>query len=74
MTKARILHRDISVGNLLIRLSIVKGEDGKYRVVWTGILTDWELSKPISEDGREIARQPYRTVGFRFPPFLSPIV
>jgi hypothetical protein len=48
VTKAGILHRDISIGNILIL------PDG------TGILIDWELSKSMDD---KVARTHERTVG-----------
>ena len=57
-----MLHRDISAGNMLICPRVEAGEDGVLRVKWRGMLADWELSKPISPDGRETARQVVRTV------------
>ncbi|EJF56406.1 hypothetical protein BD309DRAFT_870656 [Dichomitus squalens] len=46
--KTRILHRDISTGNILIYPRVVRLE-GRANpwMMWTGMLTDWELSKPI---------------------------
>jgi hypothetical protein len=49
---ARILHRDISVGNIII------SDRG-------GLLIDWDLSKDI-EDLEKISRQPFRTVSSAF--------
>ena len=57
-----IIHRDISSGNILIRPVFLLGNDGHIRVEWVGILTDWELSKPIVPPGSGTARQPERTV------------
>lgn len=63
MTKALIYHRDVSAGNILICPTVVTCDDGKRRVVWKGLLTDWELSKPMMPDGTQLAaRQPRRTV------------
>ena len=42
-----LLHRDISRGNLLALPTLVRGHDGIVRVVWKGLLVDWELSEPI---------------------------
>lgn len=58
------LHRDVSAGNVLICPTVVRSEvDGQLRVVWKGILTDWELSKPMTPaNGKLAARQPVRTV------------
>ena len=49
---ARILHRDISAGNIII------SDRG-------GLLIDWDLSKDI-EDLEKISRQPFRTVSLAF--------
>jgi serine/threonine protein kinase len=48
--KARILHRDVSAGNILIT---DKG---------SGILIDWDLSKKVKEDRDLKARRHSRTV------------
>ena len=46
--KTRLLHRDISSGNLLILPRLDRGsEDMVPSIVYTGILTDWEMSKPV---------------------------
>ena len=48
--KAGILHRDISSGNLLVRpVFCCNEEDGTFYVEWVGLLTDWEVSKPIAK-------------------------
>lgn len=52
MTKAKILHRDVSPGNILI-----VGEKG--------ILIDWELCKRIVQ-GPEDARSYEKTVGLYY--------
>ncbi|KAK7441539.1 hypothetical protein VKT23_016532 [Stygiomarasmius scandens] len=51
-TKAKLLHRDVSAGNILIT------QDGR------GLLGDWELSKPLSELGQP--RQAERTGTWQF--------
>ncbi|KAI1786098.1 hypothetical protein LXA43DRAFT_1035081 [Ganoderma leucocontextum] len=46
--KAQLLHCDISGGNALIFPKIRRDREGNNpMVVWTGILSDWELSKPV---------------------------
>src|SRR5687768_4475453 len=50
--KAKILHRDISVGNIIIT-------DGG------GLLIDWDLAKDV-KDLQKISRQPFRTVSLAF--------
>ena len=57
-----IIHRDVSVGNILILPILRLGEKAKY-VYWTGVLTDWELAKDVKII---IARQPERTVSCGF--------
>ena len=51
LNKAGVLHRDISVGNILIA-------DGR------GILIDWDLSKHVNKEPSKCdeIRQPTRTV------------
>ena len=39
------MHRDISVGNILIRVTIERDAD-KILIIWRGTLSDWELAKP----------------------------
>ena len=41
--KADIIHRDISAGNVLIRIT-ERIEDGEYVCEREGMLADWELS------------------------------
>ncbi|GBE82934.1 hypothetical protein SCP_0413210 [Sparassis crispa] len=67
---AKLIHRDVSAGNVLIneKLTTVNGEDVPVR---TGMLSDWELSKPTNEareDAEEtrMARQPDRTGTWQF--------
>ncbi|RDX52928.1 hypothetical protein OH76DRAFT_1497539 [Lentinus brumalis] len=68
VNKAHIHHRDVSGGNVLIYPTVVRSEhDGKLRVVWKGLLTDWELSKPTTPaNGEPAARQPVRTGTWQF--------
>ncbi|KAI1781857.1 hypothetical protein LXA43DRAFT_593685 [Ganoderma leucocontextum] len=73
--KTRLLHRDISGGNMLIYPNVRLEDDGKGEsMVWTGILTDWELAKPIDvpeETPRSL--QANRVVrGIQDPFFRSP--
>ncbi|KAI0780150.1 hypothetical protein C8Q74DRAFT_1447525 [Fomes fomentarius] len=71
--KCKLIHRDISSGNILILPVFVKkpGETG-LRVVWKGILCDWEVSKPIAESkAKEKARQPQRTGTWKYMPIAS---
>ncbi|OJT06760.1 hypothetical protein TRAPUB_2397, partial [Trametes pubescens] len=61
--KANIIHRDISGGNILIFPKVAHDlEAGTKGLNWSGLLTDWELSKPLRhESGQLRARQPERT-------------
>ena len=59
------MHRDISAGNILIRIVVQQLEEG-YSVKWEGVLSDWELAKHTDF---QYAMQPARTV--RVPPFSS---
>ncbi|KAI0806739.1 hypothetical protein C8Q74DRAFT_1442726 [Fomes fomentarius] len=65
---AKILHRDVSAGNMLICPTVERdNKDGKLRVVWRGILSDWELSKSLVSAGQsDQARQPVRTGTWQF--------
>ncbi len=56
--KLKLLHRDISGGNILIVPSILEDDNGA-EIQWKGILTDWEMSKP---QDCPAPRQPERTV------------
>ncbi|KAI0643999.1 hypothetical protein C8Q79DRAFT_1011817 [Trametes meyenii] len=64
-----VLHRDISAGNVIIRpqLKEIEGRRGWNEVIWTGILTDWELAKVVPKDGsKQTAKQPERTGTWQF--------
>ncbi|TBU36983.1 hypothetical protein BD309DRAFT_827016, partial [Dichomitus squalens] len=61
----KILHRDITDDNIMI-LPKVETTNGVRRIVWRGILTDWEISKPIVTGGVPRARQPERTATWQF--------
>ncbi|KAI0696572.1 hypothetical protein C8T65DRAFT_583309, partial [Cerioporus squamosus] len=51
VAKAHILHGDISAGNVLISPTVIRSEqDGELRVVWKGLLIDWESSRPVAAD------------------------
>ncbi|KAI0688433.1 hypothetical protein C8T65DRAFT_746599 [Cerioporus squamosus] len=64
--QVQIIHGDISLGNILILPTFVK-KNGQLKVEWRGILSDWELSKLIPEDGKaHRARQPERTGTWQF--------
>ena len=52
------MHRDISAGNILIRIVIRSTEEG-YSVNWEGVLSDWELAKHTDV---KMTLQPERTV------------
>ncbi|PIL29455.1 hypothetical protein GSI_08397 [Ganoderma sinense ZZ0214-1] len=64
--QCNILHRDVSVGNILIfptvKIKVSKTKGQSISVVWGGLLCDWELAKKCP-DGHEKhkARQPHRT-------------
>ncbi|RDX50657.1 hypothetical protein OH76DRAFT_1380067 [Lentinus brumalis] len=55
------LHRDVSGGNVLIYPQIFDDINGKYHLKWTGLLADWEMSKPILADGKRGPPHPERT-------------
>ena len=60
------MHRDISGGNVLIVPIIVEVPSGVF-IVCRGVLTDWEMSKPITPgDEPNGPRQPERTVSILF--------
>ncbi|KAI0648448.1 hypothetical protein C8Q79DRAFT_575589 [Trametes meyenii] len=64
---AKMLHRDISIGNILIHPTVEIQQDGSCRVVRRGMLTDWELAKPLCDDKlKECQRQPERTGTWQF--------
>ncbi|TBU36902.1 hypothetical protein BD309DRAFT_877454, partial [Dichomitus squalens] len=60
-----ILHRDITDDNIVIYPGVGM-KDGCRQLLWRGILTDWEISKPIAVGVRPRARQPERTATFQF--------
>ncbi|KAI0660085.1 hypothetical protein C8Q70DRAFT_1105556 [Cubamyces menziesii] len=66
--KAKIIHRDVSSGNILILPQVVHvKKTDRYHVVWRGILADWELSKPVGTTEPFMRpRQPLRTGTWQF--------
>ncbi|KAI0333007.1 hypothetical protein GY45DRAFT_1359932 [Cubamyces sp. BRFM 1775] len=60
--KAKVIHPDISVGNMLI---VPEGKDSSGVMSYRGVLTDWELSKGIEERDLE-ARHPDRMGTWQF--------
>ena len=62
--KCKYIHRDVSAGNILIRLVVRKTREG-HSVYWEGMLSDWELAKHAE---MQVALQPQRTV--RLPCYL----
>ncbi|KAI0628832.1 hypothetical protein C8Q77DRAFT_1161860 [Trametes polyzona] len=64
----RLLHRDISAGNVLILPQITMNRAQALRVRWHAVLTDWELAKVVPEDplAEQSARQPERTGTWQF--------
>ncbi|KAI0739942.1 hypothetical protein C8Q80DRAFT_1053245, partial [Daedaleopsis nitida] len=63
--KARYFHGDVSDGNLMI-YPTTRTRDGKRRVKWKGLLTDWEFACPVTNDRVGL---PTHTMGTRI--FLS---
>ncbi|CDO74884.1 hypothetical protein BN946_scf185004.g34 [Trametes cinnabarina] len=59
--KHGLLHRDVSAGNVIIRISLsaTVNENGSRKVEWHGVLTDWELAKAVQaqEANREAQEQ-----------------
>ena len=65
LKNCRIMHRDVSAGNILIIFSIIppSSEEELYTIVMKGLLSDWELAKVIPETNSAVfASQPERTV------------
>ncbi|KAI0359376.1 hypothetical protein OH77DRAFT_1517852 [Trametes cingulata] len=67
-TKAQILHRDVSGGNVLILPKVsYDRQTEQTSVKWRGLLADWEMSKPISDKEQvRRPRQPPRTGTWQF--------
>ncbi|KAI1786097.1 hypothetical protein LXA43DRAFT_79682 [Ganoderma leucocontextum] len=62
----QILHRDISDANIVILPKIATARGNQSILNWTGILTDWETSKPMDMQPRARARQPEHTGNWQF--------
>ncbi|KAI0631794.1 hypothetical protein C8Q77DRAFT_1159536 [Trametes polyzona] len=63
---AKIVHRDVSGGNILIYPMVTRHPDDDHPMIkWHGLLADWELAKSI-ENQRPRARQPERTGTWQF--------
>ncbi|OBZ74090.1 hypothetical protein A0H81_06324 [Grifola frondosa] len=64
MKLGRVIHRDISSGNMLMYPIKKKGFTS---FVWMGLLNDWEFSKPIAKPGAtDVARRAGRTGTWQF--------
>ncbi|EJF60931.1 hypothetical protein DICSQDRAFT_170786 [Dichomitus squalens LYAD-421 SS1] len=49
--KTLLLHRDVSGGTILIIPQVKRDQNGaNLAVVWTGLLSDWEYSKPVDDE------------------------
>ncbi|PIL29454.1 hypothetical protein GSI_08396 [Ganoderma sinense ZZ0214-1] len=64
--QCNILHRDVSVGNILILpiidIDVNEMNEESISVVWGGLLGDWELAKKCPDaHEKSKARQPHRT-------------
>ncbi|TBU36903.1 hypothetical protein BD309DRAFT_995378 [Dichomitus squalens] len=66
--KTQLLHRYISGGNILIYPKVRRDEDGQNpSLVWSGILSDWELSKPVGvQEAASRATQAERMGTYQF--------
>ncbi|KAI0645208.1 hypothetical protein C8Q79DRAFT_927438 [Trametes meyenii] len=60
-----VIHRDISSGNVLINIKEFIDEKGNFREECDGLLTDWELSKSLT-DMSDVPRQQNRTGTWQF--------
>ncbi|EJF56412.1 hypothetical protein DICSQDRAFT_25280, partial [Dichomitus squalens LYAD-421 SS1] len=46
----RLLHRDISSGNMLILPKVIQASKGtSLSITCVGVLSDWEMSKPVDD-------------------------
>ncbi|TBU26895.1 hypothetical protein BD311DRAFT_666620 [Dichomitus squalens] len=65
--RVRVLHRDVSDQNIIIYPKITRSAEGVRSLVWGGLLTDWEISKPVIERNiQPKARQPERSGRWQF--------
>ncbi|KAI0357239.1 hypothetical protein OH77DRAFT_146372 [Trametes cingulata] len=64
----KLLHRDVSAGNILILPRLVTDQSGVELVEWCGILTDWELATRVPEciEADLAERHPDRTGTWQF--------
>nr|VWO96505.1 Uncharacterized protein [Ganoderma boninense] len=64
----RLLHCDVSSGNIMIHPKIKRDGTGRATsLVWTGILSDWELSKSVdAEQACSTATQIHRLGTYQF--------
>ncbi|OBZ73859.1 hypothetical protein A0H81_06310 [Grifola frondosa] len=67
VTRASVMHRDVSAGNMLMYPVEIDIARDVTQYVWTGLLNDWELSKPIAKHGAaDLARRDGRTGTWQF--------
>ncbi|KAM5535310.1 hypothetical protein V8D89_010995 [Ganoderma adspersum] len=67
MEKSKLIHCDVSSESIVILPTFVQSEDDgdnpTLRVVWRGLLTDWEFAKSIPGHGEDqSARQPEKSM------------
>ncbi|KAI0629397.1 hypothetical protein C8Q77DRAFT_285190 [Trametes polyzona] len=60
------LHRDVSVGNILIYPTQRRNSQGATEEIEQALLTDWELAKSVQDVRHEGPRQPDRTGTWQF--------
>ncbi|KAI0645213.1 hypothetical protein C8Q79DRAFT_927442 [Trametes meyenii] len=60
-----VIHRDISCGNVLINVKEFVDDGGNFQHERDGLLTDWELSKSLT-DMSDVPRQQNRTGTWQF--------
>ncbi|KAH9889416.1 hypothetical protein C8Q73DRAFT_793613 [Cubamyces lactineus] len=63
--RKKLIHRDISAGNVLIYPKVTVGENGELEEDRLPLLADWELAKRVDEPD-EKPRQPDRTGTWQF--------